>query len=83
MSPSSRIRRPALTILLLIAGLCPAVAQDDAFGEPNPYRERIVRRPARVLPPPPVIINDYLPRNNAVPLYNEPPRRPAPYPFGR
>jgi hypothetical protein len=77
------LRHAAILTLAVVAGLGPALAQEDAFGEPIRYRERIVRRPVRVLPPPPAIISGYLPRNNAVPLYNEPPRQPTIYPYGR
>lgn len=65
----------SLLAIVLGAGLAPAVAQDDAFSDAPPRRIRVVRRP--VGPPayvaPPAIVSDYLPRNNAVPMYNEPP----------
>ncbi len=70
---------PAIIALVALAGLVPARAADDVFGEPVPHRVRVVRRPVRALPPPPpTIVSGFLPRNNNVPLYNEPPRYPAP-----
>lgn len=73
----------ALIALAVIAGPGPAQAADDPFGDVPPPRTRVVRRPVRVLPPlAPAIVSGYLPRNNAVPMYNEPPRwRPQGLPF--
>jgi hypothetical protein len=71
-------RHAAIITLVVIGGLGPAHAADDVFGEPPPHRVRVIRRTVRDLPPPPAIVSGYLPRNNAVPLYNEPPRLPSP-----
>ena len=80
MTVHPQARPLALIALMVLAGLGPAQAADDVFGEPLPYRARAVGRPVRFRTP--VIISGYLPRNNAVPLYNEPSRRPA-YGYGR
>ncbi len=70
-----------LLAILLCGGLTPAVAQEDAFSDAPPRHVRIYRRPAASLPyaGPPAIVSGYLPRNHAVPLYNEPPGIRSPY----
>ena len=82
MTVAPMIRHAAILTLAMVAGFGPALAQEGAFDRPIPYRERIVRRPVRMLPPPPAVISGYLPRNYAVPLYNEPPRQPGAF-YGR
>lgn len=74
-----RLRRClALAAALLAAG--PVLASPAAWPgdrpEPRVIRQRVVVRPVPVVPvvPPPVLVRDYLPRNHAVPMYNEPPR---------
>ncbi|MCJ2013459.1 hypothetical protein [Methylobacterium sp. J-076] len=71
----SAVRLPLLAIFVC-AGLAPAAARDDAFADAPPHRVRRVHRPVGLPPvygPPPALVSDYLPRNNAVPMYNEPP----------
>ncbi|GJD36244.1 hypothetical protein [Methylobacterium aerolatum] len=75
MSRRPQARRLVLAALALGVTAGPASAFEDAFGQPLPYRERVIRRPVRALPP--AIVSGYLPRNHNVPMYNEPPRRPA------
>lgn len=74
---SLRQRAIGLSLLAIVlgAGPAPAVAQDDAFSDGPPRRIRVVRRPAGApaFVRPPAIVSDYLPRNHAVPIYNEPP----------
>lgn len=64
----------SLLAIFLGAGPVPAAAQDDAFSDAPPRRVRVDRRPARLRAyAPPALVRGYLPRNNAVPMYNEPP----------
>ncbi|MDP4021655.1 hypothetical protein Q8W71_03380 [Methylobacterium sp. NEAU 140] len=74
-----RPRRALAGLAALLVGLLPlaATAADDPFGDPGPRRLRQRRPPPALVPPPPgpPIISGYLPRNNAVPMYNQPPRR--------
>lgn len=71
-------RRLALAAALLAAG--PALASPATWPGDRPerrvIRHRVVVRPVPVVPvvPPAVLVRDYLPRNHAVPMYNEPPR---------
>lgn len=79
-----RAFRLPLLALLLCAGLAPAAAQDDAFSDAPPRRIRVVRRPpGRPFVAPPALVSGYLPRNNAVPMYNEPPGLRAGGYYGR
>ncbi len=74
MTVRPQTRCLALIALVVIAGPGPAQAADP-FGDGPPPRARVVRRPAYAVPSPgPAIVSGYLPRNNAVPMYNEPPR---------
>lgn len=75
MSVRKRVQRLPLLALALCAGIDPASALDDAFSDARPRRVHVVRRPLRAdaYVAPPALISGYLPRNNAVPLYNEPP----------
>ncbi|GJD81304.1 hypothetical protein [Methylobacterium gregans] len=57
----------------------PALAEGYRAGPPRPCAPA----PCRRLPPPPAfgygpprIVSGYLPRNNNLPMYNEPPARP-------
>ncbi len=64
-----------------LALLDPAAAQ---MGPPRPCGPPPCRLPphsARPMPfqGPPVIVQGYLPRNYALPIYNEPPARPPAY----
>jgi hypothetical protein len=76
MTRRPQAARLAMTALVLIAGIGPAVAFEDAFGDPVSPRARVIRRSVRPVPPS-AVFSGYLPRNYAVPLYNEPPRRPS------
>ena len=67
--------------VLLLAGLAlvpqPASAWEDD-RETAPHRVRHHHHARPVAPPdrpPPAIVSGYLPRNNNLPMYNEPPRR--------
>ena len=75
MTRGSRALGLSLLAILLGGGVTPAVAQEDAFSDAPPRHVRVYRRPAA--PPayagPPATVSGYLPRNNAVPMYNEPP----------
>jgi len=71
------VRRFALVPVAFCTMSSPAWAFDDAFGQPVPYRERVVIRRSVRPAPPSAVFSGYLPRNHAVPLYNEPPRRPS------
>lgn len=66
------LRWPLIALLLGAGFTPPANAQEDAFSDAPPRRVRIVRRAPHVLPPP-AVFSGYVPRNAAVPLYNEPP----------
>lgn len=72
----------------IVAGLSAALSIGFAFGAASAsawpedrgpvQHHRQHHRPARPTagpPPPPAIVSGYLPRNNNVPMYNEPPRR--------
>jgi hypothetical protein len=77
--PAARqlVSRSALLLGLALIAI-PASAWPGERDLDQPRRRRVVR--VRPMPPvlAPVLIRDYLPRNNNVPMYNEPPRlRPA------
>lgn len=84
-SAASALRALAALSAAALAGLSAglasapeAVAGEDPFGVSAPDHVRH-HRPARTAPPPayprPAIVSGYLPRNNNVPMYNEPPPR--------
>ena len=81
MTLGSRALGLPLLAILLCGGFTPAVAHEDAFSDAPPRHVRVYRRvvpaPRYVSPPP--VISGYLPRNNAVPMYNEPPGLPSGY----
>lgn len=80
MKQGSRAIRLPLVAILLCGGLLPAAARDDVFSDAPPRRVYLKRHHAlRVYGPPPAIVSGYLPRNNGVPMYNEPPGLRAPY----
>ena len=61
-----------------LASATQAVAGEDPFGvsAPRPVRHHRHARPdAPPAYPRAAIVSGYLPRNNNVPMYNEPPRR--------
>lgn len=62
-----------------LASATQAVAGEDPFGvaAPRPVRPHRRARPDASPPPDPraAIVGGYLPRNNNVPMYNEPPSR--------
>ena len=68
----------SIAVVAGLASATQAVAGEDPFGVTLP-RPRHPHRPGRPAAPPPVppaaIVGGYLPRNNSVPMYNEPPRR--------
>lgn len=77
--PAGRALLGALALALTLA-LAPAGAQAWP-GEHDRLARRAThhRHPDAVRfhgPPRPGIVSGYLPRNNSVPMYNEPPRRP-------
>lgn len=86
MTLGSRALGLPLLAILLLSGLTPAVAQEDAFSDAPPRHVRVYRKvlPVRPYAGPPAIVSGYLPRNYGVPLYNEPPGIRSGYgPYGR
>lgn len=85
MNPPVKTTRAALSLACALAAL-PALAHGHHHhrgGRPHHHVRRalppeIAYRDPRDLGPPPRIVRGYLPRNNAVPMYNEPPPRVPP-----
>lgn len=80
-SAASAPRCLAALSAVVVAGLAsaaPAVAGEDPFGASAPRALRHHRHARPEAPPPApraAIVSGYLPRNNNLPMYNEPPRR--------
>ena len=81
------VRSPLAPAVLALIGwtlilLLPAAAQMGPLRPCGPPPCRALppqARPVSPYGPPPVIVQGYLPRNHALPIYNEPPARAPAY----